>query len=125
MGQTIQISNSIEDDQVLMVSTDRSLSGQDGEAYTGPVSAAAVNTFPARLAIRIFEAESSIDHVYVMSNTVSIRRRGGWDVESKEKALETISEFFRFYRDGEQADPLAEEPVEFEEQPLEVVETGP
>ncbi|HUO45276.1 MAG TPA: hypothetical protein VM470_00415, partial [Acidimicrobiia bacterium] len=91
MGQTIQISNSIEVDQVLMVSTDRSLSGQDGEAYTGPVSAAAVATFPAQVAVRLFEADSSIDHVYVMSNTFSIRRRGGWSTESKTEALDTIS----------------------------------
>ena len=99
MGQTIQITDSVEVDQVLLVSTDRSLTGQDGESFTGPVSAGAVKTFGGQVAARLFDNDSDIDHIYVMSNALSLRRRGGWDQAATATALDTIASFFRFYRD--------------------------
>jgi hypothetical protein len=99
MGQTIQITDTVEIGDILLVTIDRTLTGQDGESYTGPVSAAAVETFAAQLAVRLFEADSSIDYVYVMSNALSIRRRGGWTTEATDKASHTVAAFFRFYPD--------------------------
>ena len=101
MGQTIQILETVEVGDILLVTTDRTLTGQDGESYTGPVSAAAVETFAAQVAVRLFEADPSIDYVYVMSNALSIRRRGGWSPETTDKARQTVSAFFRFYPDRE------------------------
>ena len=99
MGQTIQITDSVQVDHVLLVSTDRSLTGQDGESFTGPVSAGAVKTFGGQVAARLFTNDPAIDHIYVMSNALSLRRRGGWDEAAAATALDTISSFFRFYRD--------------------------
>jgi hypothetical protein len=101
MGQTIQILETVAIGDILLVTTDRTLTGQDGESYTGPVSAAAVETFAAQMAVRLFESDPSIDYVYVMSNALSIRRRGGWTAESTDGAGQTVSSFFRFYPDRE------------------------
>jgi len=98
MGQTIQILETVEVGDILLVTIDRTLTGQDGESYTGPVSAAAVDTFAAQLAVRLFEADPAIDYVYVMSNALSIRRRG-WTSETVDQARRTVSAFFRFYPD--------------------------
>ncbi len=99
MGQTIQILETVQVGDILMVTTDRTLTGQDGESFTGPVTAATVDTFAARLAVRLFEAEPTVDHIYVMSNALSIRCRGGWIPETVEDARTTIAAFFRFYPD--------------------------
>jgi hypothetical protein len=108
MGQTIEVLDKIELGETLLISSDRSWSGQDGEAFSQAPSERA--TFPAELAARLFDAGLGIDHVYVMSNTVSIRRPGGWDADAIATAAAVISSFFRFY--GEQApteQPLSEE----------------
>ncbi|CAN5301670.1 hypothetical protein BH18ACT5_BH18ACT5_00120 [soil metagenome] len=95
MGQTIGIVDHSVVDDVLMVNADRSFSGQDGEVY----SSAPENpvTFPGQLAVRLFEQDPTIDHVYVMSNTVALRRPGGWNDSSTTTATDTIANFFRFY----------------------------
>lgn len=100
MGQTIEIDETIQLGDVLLVSTDRSLTGQDGEAYSPGRVPDEKATFPAHLAQRLFEADPKIDHVYVMSNSLSIRRPGGWDDSALDLARETVSNFFRFYRGG-------------------------
>ncbi len=98
MGQTIEINNTAIIDHVLVIDTDRSLAGQDGESYSGVETARLGVTFPAQLAVRLFESVPSVDHVFVMSNSVSVRRPTGWDDVSMETAIDTVSEFFRFYR---------------------------
>ncbi len=95
MGQTIGIRDQSRIADVLMVNADRSFSGQDGEAYSS--APAEPTTFPGQLAARLFEVDSSIDHVYVMSNTVSLRRNGGWDDASATTVTNTITDFFKFY----------------------------
>jgi hypothetical protein len=62
MGQTIQIWDANVVADMLLVSTDRSLTGQDGETYTpdDPTSSEAI--FPVQLASRLFQADPSIDH---------------------------------------------------------------
>ena len=102
MGQTIQIWDANVVADMLLVSTDRSLTGQDGETYrpntlttADPVGPDAI--FPAQLAERLFQSDSSIDHVYVMSNVLSIRRQGGWDDASVASTRDVVATFFLFY----------------------------
>ena len=97
MGQTIEINGVRAVDRVLVVDTDRSLAGQDGEAFNGVEAARRSGTFPGELAVRVFELDASVDHVFVMSNTVSIRRMGPWDEDAISAVNAVISEFFRFY----------------------------
>lgn len=97
MGQTIDILDTTVIGDVLIVDTDRSLAGQDGEAFSGPDEAAAEPTFPARLAERLFRDDPALDHVFVMSNTVTIRRPGGWDDDRVASTAGLVSRFFRFY----------------------------
>lgn len=98
MGQTIEINKTDVVEHVLVIDTDRSLAGQDGEAFSGVEAARLRTTFPAQLAVRLFEADQGVDHVFVMSNTVSVRRPTGWNDAAVETAARTVSEFFRFYR---------------------------
>ena len=97
MGQTIQIWDANVVADVLLVSTDRSLTGQDGEAYSPGQSIEPEAIFPAQLAARLFESDPSIDHVYVMSNVLSLRRQGGWDDPSVASARDVVASFFLFY----------------------------
>lgn len=97
MGQTIQINKTAIIDRVLVIDTDRSLAGQDGEGFSGKEAARHGDTFPARLASRLFETDEGIDHVFVMSNTVSVRRLPSWTEETQARAVAIVSDFFRFY----------------------------
>lgn len=97
MGQTIQIRDANVVAEMLLVSTDRSLTGQDGETYTPADSITSDAIFPAQLASRLFQSDPSIDHVYVMSNVLSIRRPGGWDEASIASTNEVVANFFLFY----------------------------
>lgn len=98
MGQTIEINGSRRIGDVLIIDTDRSLTGQDAEAYT-PGYTTESTSFPARLAERLFEADADIDRVHVLSNAVSIKRSGGWEDSSAEAAAGVVAGFFRFYPD--------------------------
>jgi hypothetical protein len=98
MGQTIEINGSRRIGDVLIIDTDRSLTGQDAEAYT-PGYTTQSSTFPARLAERLFEADPDVDRVHVLSNAVSIKRSGGWDDGAAEAAAAIVARFFRFYPD--------------------------
>lgn len=98
MGQTIEINGSRQIGDVLVIDTNRSLAGQDGEAYT-PGYTTTSPTFPARLAERLFEADADVDRVHVMSNAVSISRAGGWNDAARQTAEQVVSRFFRFYPD--------------------------
>ena len=110
MGQTIQIRDADVVDDVLLVSTDRSFTGQDGESYGpgDPIGSDAI--FPAQLAGRLFESDPSVDHVYVMSNVLSIRRKGGWDDSSVGAAREVVGSFFLFYEASQAGEAPAEPP---------------
>lgn len=121
MGQTIEILKTTVIDRVLVVDTDRTLAGQDGEAYSGAPRTDAASTFPARLAERIFEEDRSVDNVFVMSNTVSVRRAEEWTDDTVAAVARVVAEFFRFYpdRDEMSSPPEAEstQPAQPAEQP--------
>lgn len=96
MGQTIEIDRALRVGDSLVVICDRSLAGQEGEAYT-PGTTAGIDTWPAKLAERLFAADGDIQRVHVMSNAVTITRSGGWTPEAEENASAVVRDFFRYY----------------------------
>ena len=80
MGQLIEVDHLLLGD-VAIFDTDRSLSGQEGETYRDAGDAASSGTFPGRVATALFTTLPSLVSVYVFSNTVSVRRSGGWSDE--------------------------------------------
>lgn len=109
MGQPISVDEVTQLGEVLLVNADRSFSGQDGEAFT---AAEETGTFPSQLAARLFGLGVGIDHVYVMSNVLSIRRPGGWDEGQLAVVTDTVENFFRFYAAPEGNQPMDSEPAE-------------
>ena len=101
MGQPIEVTEPTVLEAVAVFDTDRSLSGQDGESFSPAASSG--DTFPAELARRIFAADSAADHVYVFSNTISVRRTGGWDDERLAATHGLITDFFVFYGENKTA----------------------
>lgn len=97
MGQTIGILRTVRLGDVALYDTDRTLGGQEGETFASRAEAAAANTYPARLAVRLFDADDRLERVFVASNTVSLQRRGGWDDQVAEAAAAVMTGFFRFY----------------------------
>ena len=97
MGQTIEINGTAVVDHVLMIDTDRSLAGQDGERYSGVEAARLKSSFPAKLAVRLFESDVEVDHVFVMSNAVSVRRPSGWSDDAVDRTSDVVAAFFRYY----------------------------
>ncbi len=94
MGQPILIKRRDVRGDVLLIDTDRSVTGQDGTAFARDEG---VTTIPGRLAEAIFAVDPEIDHVFILQNTVTVRRRGGWE-EAVATAVESaVSSFFLHY----------------------------
>ena len=73
------------------------MAGQDGVAFVSSIGAGRAEGAPALLAQRLFEADPEIDHVFVMSNSVSVGRRKDWSADAVEEASGVISALFSFY----------------------------
>lgn len=99
MGQTVVIRDSVTMGDVLLISTDRSFTGQDGQSITPDSPGDAV---PGLLGDELFGLDLGIDYAYVQQNTISLRRPGGWDPEAVEQALEVTSLFLRHYPDDKE-----------------------
>jgi hypothetical protein len=97
MGQQIEVQQRTVVDRVLLVTTDRSLTGQDGAAFSSAAAAVEGTGFGAGLAARLFAGDDAIDHVYVASNELVVQRDGGWDDQSADDASIVVAEFLRFY----------------------------
>ena len=97
MGKPIEISGATVVDDVLLLDTDRSITGQDGVGYDSADAAAEDDSFPGRLASKIFEAIDGVTHVFVASNQTVIGRAGGWDDATRTVASDLVSGFFVFY----------------------------
>jgi hypothetical protein len=54
------------------------------------------------LADRLFALDLGIDHVYVLQNTVTVRRPGGWDDAGEASVSDVVSSFLRYYPDDEE-----------------------
>lgn len=83
---------------VLIVDTDRSFTGQDGQVITPGSEGEGV---PGLLARRLFDLDLEIDHVHVLQNTVTVRRPGGWDEDSAGSVADVTHTFLRFYDEEE------------------------
>lgn len=94
MGQDVVIKDTVAMGDVLLIDTDRSLTGQDGHTITLESER---HGFPGRLADRLFGLDLGIDHVYVLQNTVTVRRGGGWDEKTTGAVAEATGSFLRFY----------------------------
>jgi hypothetical protein len=102
MGQNVEILDTVVLGDVLLINTDRSLTGQDGHIITPATEDG--HAVPGWLARRLFDLDLGIDHVYVLQNTVTVRRPGGWDEESAAKVGEVTMHFLRHYPDVVGAD---------------------
>jgi hypothetical protein len=97
LGQRIEITKvSIVDDSIILT-TDRSLTGTDGEGYDSVDEACDSDTFAGKLAVDLFEADDAIVRVYIASNVVVIKRRGGWPPEASKATSRVVEEFFLYY----------------------------
>jgi len=97
MGQRIEIESSQVVGDSVIITTDRSLTGTDGEGYSSADQASNSSTFGAKLASDLFESDDAISRVYIASNVVVVRRENGWTDDSNSAAAEVITEFFVFY----------------------------
>ena len=98
MGQNVEIRDTVTMGDVLLVDTDRSFTGQDGQVITPDNEGEGV---PGWLATRLFDLGLDIDHVYVLQNSVTVRRIGGWDEESAGSVADVVHGFLRFYDEEE------------------------
>lgn len=96
MGQTVQIRDVVQLGESLLIDTDRSFTGQDGQEITPDSPGTAV---PGKLAKELFGLDLGVDYVFVLQNTVSVRRPKGWDESSIEAVKEATSTFLRHYAD--------------------------
>ena len=95
MGQPIQVEATTLGD-VVILDTDRSITGQDGAVYANRDDAAASDRFPAQLALRLFDADSRINHVFVASNQVVVRTDRDWTETSVNAVTDVVSDFFLY-----------------------------
>lgn len=100
MGQRIEIDDTRVVDDSVIVSTNRSLTGTDGEGYDAAEDTNDVDTFGAKAAAELFASDHNLSRVYVASNVVVITRMGGWDEETAASAKQVIEDFFLFYPDA-------------------------
>jgi ferredoxin--NADP+ reductase len=105
MGQLIEVS-STPLGEVALFDTDRSLTGQDSHMFTAVTDR---TDPPATLAKRLFDSDPAIRHVQILSNTVSVKREGGWDETTLTAAEEVVANLFIFYdRDDDPFEALRE-----------------
>ena len=98
MGQNVEIKGTVTMGEILIVDTDRSFTGQDGHVITPESGGHGV---PGVLADRLFGLNLGINHVFVLQNTVTVRRSGGWDEDSAGSVAEATHLFLRFYAEEE------------------------
>lgn len=97
MGQPITITGTTVEGPIAGFHTDRGITGQDGVSFGAVEHATAANSFPGDLAARLFEADAGVDHVFIASNQVVVRRSSDWDDATLASAGEVIAGFFVFY----------------------------
>jgi hypothetical protein len=97
MGRRIEIERSQVVEDSVIVTTNRSLTGTDGEGYSSPDQAGEASTFGARLASDLFESDDALSRVFVSSNVIVIRRRDGWTPAVVDHVSGVIQDFFLYY----------------------------
>ncbi len=96
MGQPIQVETTQLGD-VVIFGTDRSITGQDGGVYGSREQANTSTRFPAQLAVRLFDADDAVNHVFVASNQIVVRRDTKWSESHIAAATEVVENFFLYY----------------------------
>ena len=96
MGQTIEV-QAAEFGEILILTTDRSITGQDGVSFRSAADAAEDPKIPGMLASGLWAQDEALAGVFIASNQVVVERSGGWDAESIAGATGVVSEFFLFY----------------------------
>ncbi len=97
MGQRIEIENSSVVGDSVIVTTNRSLTGTDGEGFSSADQASDSGTFGAKLATDLFESDEGIGRVFVSSNVVVIRREDRWESDVVSGVSNVIQDFFLYY----------------------------
>jgi hypothetical protein len=97
MGQRIEVDPTVLDG-VMLLDTNRSITGQEGTVYASAADAESDSTFGGRLAVRLFEADREVENVFIASNQVVIRRARAWDAGSAEAISKIVEDLFVFYR---------------------------
>lgn len=93
MGQRIETAAEVHGNTAVFA-TDRTITGQDAGSFgrTDPFEG-----LEGKIAERLFDIDPAIEHVFVQFNVISVRRNGGWDDGSLERASEQIRDFFLVY----------------------------
>ena len=99
MGQPMQVLNTTVVDAIAMFATDRGVTGQEGVSLARGDEAG--EGFPSALAGEIFATDDRIEHAFVVSNQVVVRRTDGWDEAALGEVADVISGFFVFYSGAE------------------------
>jgi len=98
VGQSIVIQSIEMVDDSIIVTMNRSLTSQVGEGYDSRADADSGGSFGALLAARLFEADDSIERVYVASNTAVLKLPSATDDASLTSSLSTaIENLLLFY----------------------------
>ena len=97
MGQLIEIQSIEAVDDSIIVMMNRSLTSQEGEGYDSLADADGEDSFGALLAARLFEADASIERVYVASNAVVLTHAGNPDDATVSSLSSVIEDLFLFY----------------------------
>lgn len=99
MGQTIEV-KSVVLGKVALFDTDRTMTGQDGHGFEPGVADEDGTTTAGRLAGELFAGDAAIDHIFILSNQVTVRRTDGWSKERADETAALIRDFFVFYDDN-------------------------
>jgi hypothetical protein len=97
VGQLIVIESTEAVDGSFIVTMNRSLTSQVGEGYDSLSAASNEDSFGALLARKLFEADNSIDRVYVASNTVVVKHPSSIDDEAVSSLSSVIEDLLLFY----------------------------
>lgn len=97
MGQRIEIDDVRVVDDSVIISTNRSLTGTDGEGYDAAQETDGVDTFGAKVAAELFASDGTVSRVFVESNVAVVARTGGWDEGAVASTKKVIEDFFLFY----------------------------
>jgi len=97
VGQQIEIEGARIVDDSIILTTNRSLTGTQGEGYASAEEASGSGTFAAKLATELFESDDRIERVYVSSNVVVVKRGDGWPEGAEDTTERVVQEFFLYY----------------------------
>ncbi len=100
MGQRIEVESTTVIEDSAVFTTNRSLTGTDGEGFASSEEASSSDTFPAKLASELFEADDALTRVYVDQNALVVARGAAWDDASTTATSKLIEDFFLFYPEG-------------------------